>query len=684
MNPSPNTVSATFALPELSNGQLSFDGSPLLVNLPPDVSVVPDVSGVGVFLRAESSQSADRVLLPLGDLQIVRFTACYRFMPYWMKPIAATRGGQIPIETQFLIAELENGNCALLVPLLDGAFRGTLQGREDHGLDLLMESGDPAVHRDSFIGLFIAVGDEPYSLIEHAAISVMAHMKTGRLRREKPLPDFVDHFGWCTWDSFYREVSPAGVRQGLESFAAGEVVPKLLILDDGWQSVREVEANELRLTSFAANEKFQGDLRPTVQMAKGEFGVQTFLVWHALNGYYGGVDIEAMPQYGVTAAPRLSSPGILHHLPEFDGFQGCTMGLVSPDLVYRFFHDYHASLRAQGVDGVKVDVQTAIESVAVGVGGRVKLMQQYHDAMEGSAQTHFLGNLINCMSCSNDMMYSALSTTLTRTSDDFFPARPASHGLHLYANAFVSLWFGEFVHPDWDMFQSSHELGVYHAAGRALSGGPIYVSDKPDTHDFDLLRKLVLPDGTVLRASHVGRPTRDCLFSDPTQNALLKIFNLNLEAGIVGAFNTRYEEEGTPPVSGAVSPRDIEGLQGEYFAAYCHNSGELRAMARDEDWEISLPQLTHELFTIVPIDNGIAPIGLADMLNSAGAITEKSWSEAGLYSASFKASGRVMVWSEQAPSVLHLDGQAIEHSFHDHRLEATLPAGGVLHIIFED
>lgn len=679
-----NSESVQSATPDLNNAQLSFDGLPLLVNVPPTVTTIQDPHGIGVFLRAEANEPADRVLLALGDLQITRFTACYRFMPYWMKPIAGTRGGEIPQETQFVIAELENGSCALLVPLLDGAFRASLQGRDECGLDLLLESGDPGVRANSFTGLFVAVGDDPYPLIEQAAVSVMAHMKTGRLRREKLLPAFADQFGWCTWDSFYREVSPEGVRQGLESFAVGGVVPKLLILDDGWQSVREVEPNELRLTAFAANEKFKGDLSPTVQMAKAEFGVENFFVWHALNGYYGGVDIEAMPEYSVTAAPRLSSPGILHHLPEFDGFQASTMGLISPDHVYRFFHDYHASLRAQGVDGVKVDVQTAIESVAVGVGGRVKLMQQYHDAMEGSAQTHFLGNLINCMSCSNDMMYSALSTTLTRTSDDFFPARPASHGLHLYANAFVSLWFGEFVHPDWDMFQSSHELGAYHAAGRALSGGPIYVSDKPDAHNFDLLRQLVLPDGTVLRANHVGRPTRDCLFADPTRDALLKIFNLNLDAGIVGAFNTRYEEAGTDPVSGAVTPRDIEGLSGENFAVFCHNSGEMRKLARDDRWELSLPQLTHELFTVVPIDKGIAPIGLADLFNSAGAITEKGWSEAGLYSVRFKAGGRVVLWSEVEPTAVYFEGAAWEYSCVDHRLETIIPAGGVLHVIFDE
>lgn len=43
-------------------------------------------------------------------------------------------------------------------------------------------------------------------------------------------------------------------------------------------------------------------------------------------------------------------------------------------------------------------------------------------------------------------------------------------------------------------------------------------SDKPNQHDFELLKKLVLPDGSILRAKYPGRPTRDCLFDDPVMD----------------------------------------------------------------------------------------------------------------------------------------------------------------------
>lgn len=61
-----------------------------------------------------------------------------------------------------------------------------------------------------------------------------------------------------------------------------------------------------------------------------------------------------------------------------------------------------------------------------------------------------------------------------------------------------------------------------------MSGGAVYVSDKPGEHDFDLLKRLVLPDGSVLRALLPGRPTRDTLFSDVLRDgtSVLKVRSL--------------------------------------------------------------------------------------------------------------------------------------------------------------
>jgi Raffinose synthase or seed imbibition protein Sip1 len=57
--------------------------------------------------------------------------------------------------------------------------------------------------------------------------------KMGRTRALGP--SFSNYFGWCTWDSFYTDLSSNRVIRGLESFKSTGVTPRFLILDDGWQ-----------------------------------------------------------------------------------------------------------------------------------------------------------------------------------------------------------------------------------------------------------------------------------------------------------------------------------------------------------------------------------------------------------------------------------------------------------------
>ncbi|KAL6559354.1 hypothetical protein OROGR_004471 [Orobanche gracilis] len=125
---------------------------------------------------------------------------------------------------------------------------------------------------------------------------------------------------------------------------------------------------------------------------------------------------------------------------------------------------------------------------------------------------------------------------------------------------------------------SDHYTAEFHGAARALGGCPVYVSDKLGMHDFKVLKKLVLPDGSILRANCAGRPTRDCLFLDTVMDgkSLLKIWNLNMLSGVVGVFNC--QGAGNWPMrdglehnsssfsnllvlSGRVSPQDIDFLQ---------------------------------------------------------------------------------------------------------------------------
>ena len=193
--------------------------------------------------------------------------------------------------------------------------------------------------------------------------------------------------------------------------------------------------------------------------------------------------------------------------------------MPSPETLAHFYVVTHDYLSASDVDGVKVDAQAVIGALGYKNGGGPAFARRVHAALEESVRAHFPDNgIINCMCHSTENIYNFKSSALARASDDFYPANEASHTVHIANVVYNSIFMGEIVLPDWDMFQSQHVAGALHAATRAIGGCPVYVSDHPGKHDFEILHQLVFPSGSVLRCRRAGRPTRDCLFRDVTRD----------------------------------------------------------------------------------------------------------------------------------------------------------------------
>ncbi len=641
-----------------SAGTIHHTGRPIVTGLAPELTSEELPHGDALFLRATASDTHSRQVFQLGSLPALqRFTVCHRSEPYWMKPAAGADLERVPEETQVLLAKLELG-WLLVVPLLDDPFRFYLRGNQRHELELVGETGDPTTVGHGGLALYVAHGDDPFALVRQGARDVMQRMQTGRLRRKKPLPAFTDHFGWCTWDAFYQEVSAEKIADGLAAFAQGGVQPKCLIIDDGWLSQRRMPTGEKRLTAFAANDKFPGDLSETVRLAKEKYAVETVLAWHTIVGYWGGVDGTSLTAYQVVDQARHFGAGILTHMPAFNElWWGPMVGFIRKDDTEKFFDEFHEHLKEQGIDGVKVDSQAVLEALCLRQGSRVGVTLAYRQALEASVVKHFGGALINCMSNAQETWYGSNASTLLRSSIDFFPTMPETHGAHLYTNAQVGLWFGEFMHPDWDMFQSHHEWGPYHAAGRAISGGPVYVSDRPGETNFDLLRKLVCSDGSVLRCPEPALPTRDCLTVDPTcEDVLLKIWNRSGERGVVGVFNARYR--GPERIQGTVSPSDVPGLTSGVarLACFAHQDQALTVVSADGSLNVSLAEGQFELYTFAPIVRRCAPLGLGNMFNTGAAIESVTWTDDDTCELVVRDRGELWVWAAEAPRDVAANG----------------------------
>ncbi|XP_042497482.1 probable galactinol--sucrose galactosyltransferase 2 [Macadamia integrifolia] len=677
------TITAT---PTVTDGRLTVRSKVALDGVPDNVVVSPVSSG-SAFIGATSTTEKNRHVFTLGVLEGYRLLCLFRFKIWWMIPRMGKAGGDIPVETQMLLLEAredsalndedgeqpttENTFYILMLPVLDGQFRTSLQGTSTNELQFCVESGDPDVQcSQSLEAVFINSGDSPYKLMNESFKILEKHKETFSQINNKKIPHNLDWFGWCTWDAFYTEVNPQGIKEGLESFSEGGCPPRFLIIDDGWQdTINEfhkegepfLEGTQFatRLVDIKENNKFKGigcreNLREFIKTIKEKYGLKYVYMWHALLGYWGGLlpTSEAMKKYNPRLEYPVQSPGNKGNIRDvaMDSLEKYGIGMIDPTKILEFYDDLHSYLASSGVDGVKVDVQNVIETLGSGHGGRASLTRQCQQALEASVEKNFMdNNLICCMSHNSDYIYSSRKSAVARASEDFMPREPNLQTLHIAFVTFNSLLLGEIVVPDWDMFHSKHATAEFHSAARALGGCGVYVSDKPDNHDFKLLRKLVLPDGSVLRARYAGRPTRDCLFEDPVMDgkSLLKIWNLNKLSGILGVFNCQgvghwplKEIAHDDPtlsskpsyLSGHVSPNNVEFLEdvaGENWigdcAVYASNSGSLSRLPRKGITDISLGILQCEIYTVSPIREynqnvHFAPIGLIDMYNSGGAV----------------------------------------------------------------
>lgn len=722
----------------VGDGKLNVLGNCVLTDVHDNIVVTPatgDGMMNGAFIGVRSDQTGSRRVFPIGKLEGLRFMCVFRFKLWWMTQRMGTCGQDVPFETQFLIVEARDGShfgddgaaaeesalYTVFLPILEGDFRAVLQGNANNELEICLESGDPAV--EGFEGshlVFVATGSDPFDVITNAVMSVESHLHTFCHRERKKMPDMLNWFGWCTWDAFYTDVTSEGLKQGLESLEKGGIPPKFVIIDDGWQSVdmdpTSVEAKadntanfSNRLTHIKENYKFQKDgkeghraedpamgLRHIIADIKDYHSLKYVYVWHAITGYWGGVrpGVAEMEHYESKMSFPISSPGVEsnEHCHALKSITTNGLGLVNPEKVFNFYNELHSYLSSAGIDGVKVDVQNILETLGAGHGGRVKLARKYHQALEASISRNFPDNgIISCMSHNTDGLYSVKRAAVIRASDDFWPRDPASHTIHIASVAYNTIFLGEFMQPDWDMFHSLHPMAEYHGAARAVGGCAIYVSDKPGQHDFTILKKLVLPDGSILRAKLPGRPTRDCFFSDPARDgkSLLKIWNLNHFTGVVGVFNCQgagwckvgktniIHDERPGTITGVIRGNDVAYLcrvanadWSRDVVLYSHLGGEVVYLANNSSLPITLKAREYEVFTVVPVKKlsggaTFAPIGLIKMFNSGGAIMELNYEEEKVGNVGMKVRGCGVfgAYSSSRPKRILVDEKETEFGY---------------------
>jgi raffinose synthase len=581
-----------------------------------------------------------------------------RFSQFWTRPFWTDTPAGAPTETQFFLWDGGAAGVGAIIPLVGGGMRGSIDVVGGFGVSFTAYDNK---FRPKRVPVFaLAFGKDPYAVVRRVYEAGTAAMGVPDNRRvKKPYPEMFEYFGYDTWNAYYRTIDREKVLGAARSFHDAGFPVRWMTIDDGW----EPESHNM-LLDFEANEKFPGGLGDVVKSLKRDYGLTWVGAFQTFQMYWRGIHPD--------------SPIAKKHKKNiFKALDGRLIPDPRSDAGYAVFADYHSFMRDRGIDFVKVDYQSDMWEIVMTQVPIADAMRQQQRNLQASVGAHFDWRMINCMSMTIENVYFWQQSNISRAGDDFMPDKPDDPQQHVIDNAYNSLWQSELSWPDFDMFQSHHPAAEYHAAFRAISGGPIYVTDTPGMQKWDVLWKLVLPGGRILRADAPALPTKDVLFVDPAKAGVpLKVFNRVGAMGVVGAFNVRMDGE---RALGHVSATDVHGLPGRRFAVYEHFSGRLRSAHRGEHIPVSLLRQKAALFHFSPIRNGFAPIGIADKyLSGRTVLRTENFGKS--HTVDLAVGGRFVAWLEHRPAAVYANARKLPrtaYTWKDNKLTVHVPKGDI-------
>lgn len=533
-----------------------------------------------------------------------RMTALYLHRDWWTRPAFVDKWEDVPERTQCLY--LDYGDVRGCLLLLSGKLgkayaRGGKKGRLTlavtaycGGLSELMET------------VFVLAQDPALLHAVSDCCRTVAKLQDVLLKKQKEYPAMFDYLGWCSWDAFYTDISEEKVRAKAAELAEKKVPVRWLLLDDGWLSVHDGKLYDLH----PEKEKFPEGFAGMIADIKAAGSVEHVGVWHALGGYWGGIEP------GSRAAAEEEK-----HLYETKA--GKLLPCPEAENGYGFYRDWYELLRKEGIDFVKVDGQSAVKNYYMDEIAVSRAARETHKALEGAAGAYMGGRLINCMGMAMENILGRQGSAVSRNSDDFVPDNPEGFAEHLLQNAYNAPYHDEFYYCDWDMFWTFHKDAKKHALLRAVSGGPVYFSDRIGDTDPSAVQGLVYGDGRLLRMDRAAKPSEDCLFTDPAKSGLLKLTNIadcgrnGQKGGAVALYNIG-KAEGTTSVRAS----DIPELSDGVWCCYDVQQGSAVLLDAKEAFFVTLEAGDCRLYLFVPAPEGTAVIGLTDKLISFHAVEE--------------------------------------------------------------
>lgn len=573
---------------------------------------------------------------PLGETTGAFPNGCNRTQPLRIASFAdLTPGGT------FLLLQLKSGEHLAVLPIVGPRTAAWFTSSPTAELILNVGTlGTQAVEGD-LPAVAWAVAEDAYTaarLAWRAALEDPLVAGSTRARSEKRYPEMFEYLGWCTWEQYKFAIDEAVVLRALDLIEASGLPIRYCLIDDG-----HLDHTKRQLNSFHADRAKFPNGWENILARRNDDHVRWFGLWLNFNGYWQGV------------APQNDLNGLGAHLAPVPS--GALFPKEGFNNSFAFYDAMIGAARHAGFDFVKVDDQAQNLGHYKGTAQPVASAANNNQALEAACARHMDG-LINCMAHNNVCTFNTRVSAVTRCSEDYKVNDAWRGKAHLHNSFANMMWYAHTVWGDHDMFHSHDDLaGRTMAISKAMSGGPVYLSDDPADFDPKNVWPLCFADGKLLRPTAPAGPLPDSIYLNPFKEAkpYRTVAPLAGRAAAVAVFNLT---EPAVEVRGAVSaadyltatgltdPHEAWELPSDGLVVFDFQTGAAQRLGAREKVDFVLPGFECKLFHLVPISRGWAVIGRTDKYLSPAGVEVLVIADDEL-ALSTPDAGPVAIWSDR-------------------------------------
>lgn len=536
---------------------------------------------------------------------------------------------------------------ALLLELTDGGFLfakavagensiSWFQVNKDGSLTVYLSTlGTDALASQAPV-LLAEKGKTVYDAIHKAYTALIGNREVSALqkRTDKDYFEAFNYLGWCSWEHYHFDIDEIKMLNDLDGIEASGLPIRYVLIDDG-----HLASKNRQLTSFVPDkERFPNGWKNIISRKK-EDKIKWMGLWYNFCGYWMGI------------SPENDFPEKIKET--LYSYNGSMLPGKSKENIGTFYQYYIGTLKDYGFDFLKIDNQSFLLPLYMGNTEVIRQAKACNLALEEQTHSQQVG-LMNCMAQNILNIDHTQYSNLARVSIDYKKYDEDIAKSHLFQSYTNTLLQGQTVWPDHDMFHSSDTIcGSLMARSKAISGGPVYLSDSP----VDFVKENILPlideEGRIFRPEAPAIPTPESVINNPLKDG--KAYRVFAPTGNEAVSLICYNLNTSPSyqqVETTISPADYslrETMSGkaaprtERILLYDWEKQTAEVLTADK--QIALEGFTDRLFHLCPIRNGWAVVGIQEKFLSPATVEVISSSPRQL-KLNVLCPGNLRVWAE--------------------------------------